>query len=416
MSIIKVNAIQHTSANDTNMTLFANGNVTMTTANSVLRVGNTAISNSGISVAGVGISQYSGMMKNRIINGDMRIDQRFAGAANTGASTNQHVIDRWLCKTMIAGRTRFQQNNTNGPGQSATQIATGFSNYFGANVVSSNTSYSAGDQYWILQCIEGLNIQDLNWGSSVASPATLSFWVYSSIAGTHAGCFANANADRSYPFTYTINTANTWQYQTITVPGDTTGSWFSNNGIGMYVIYNLGSGTTYQSSSGNSWQSSFYQSVTNAVNVQSSANGSFYLTGVQLEKGLQATSFDFRHYGTELSLCQRYYQKTFDQATVPGSWSRNTGQGIGQCHNSGFFRLQHRFAVPMRSAPSVITYDSAGSSARVDYYASGSWNNGGTLSYGINSNQGGFWTGHDIASSTETQFAYAASAEYSIQN
>ena len=369
-----------------NAGIYYSGNnvIVSTSGNTALTVGpsgNVAISNS-FSISGQFVTPYSGMMKNRIINGDMRIDQRFAGAANTGVTgTNQYVTDRWLCRTMIAGRTRFQQNNTNGPGQSATQIATGFSNYFGANVVSSNTSYSAGDQYYILQCIEGSNIQDLNWGSSVASPATLSFWVYSSIAGTHAGCFTNANANRSYPFTYTINTANTWQYQTITVPGDTTGSWFSNNGIGMYVIYNLGTGTTHRSSSGNSWQSSFYMSVTNAVNVQDSANGSFYLTGVQLEKGSQATAFDFRHFTTELQLCQRYYQKTYEIGTIPGSVTSTSyfvGTTIMESSTTSWGAV-HRFPVEMRATPTNTPYKTDGTAGRLDYFTSGTGANSGIV-------------------------------------
>jgi hypothetical protein len=184
MSIIKVNAIQHTSANGSNMTMFANGNVSMTTANSILTVANTVISNSGISVGGLGISQYSGMMKNRIINGDFRIDQRFAGAANNNfTSGGQHVVDRWYHGSggnIPAGRMRFQQNNTHGPGSSATQIATGFPYYFGANVISSNT-VSTTEYIFISQSIEGFNISDLGWGTANASPVTLSFWAYSSI-------------------------------------------------------------------------------------------------------------------------------------------------------------------------------------------------------------------------------------------
>jgi hypothetical protein len=312
---------------NSNVGLFISGNTVNVSANSI-SVGTTVISNSGVSVGGLGISQYSGMMKNRIINGDMRIDQRFNGAANTGVTgANQYVVDRWLCRTLISGRTRFQQNNTNGPGSSATQAATGFVSYFGANTVIANSSFGAGDQYWLLQCVEGNNIADLGWGTANAQPVTLSFWVYSSIAGTHAGSISNSNADRSYPFIYTISSANTWQHQNITIPGDTTGSWLSNNNIGMYVVYNLGSGSTYIASSGNSWQSGFYESVTGAVNPQGNANGSFYLTGVQLEEGSVATPFEFRHYTTELQLCQRYlaYFGNYDLEYIGTAFLYSTG-------------------------------------------------------------------------------------------
>ena len=294
-----------------NAGIYYSGNnvIVSTSGNTALTVGpsgNVAISNS-FSISGQFVSAYSGMMKNRIINGDMRIDQRFNGAANNSRVGIQYVVDRWYAGATGAARFRSQQNNTNGPGSSATQTATGFPNYFGANVISSNASYDASDTYYYAQPIEGLNIFDLGWGTANAAPVTLSFWVYSSIPGSHSGTIANGPANRSYPFTYTISTANTWQYQTITIPGDTTGIWFTNNNIGMYVSLNMGSGSTYTTSSGNSWQAGYVQYVTGTNQVQSYANGSFYLTGVQLEKGSQATAFDFRHYTTELQLCQRYY-------------------------------------------------------------------------------------------------------------
>ena len=117
-------------------------------------------------------------MKNRIINGDMRIDQRFAGAANNNIAGNQYVIDRWWYSVNYsANKLRFQQNNTNGPGQTATQSATGFANYFGANVISSNTVSASGDAWQVGQLIEGLNMADLNWGTSNAKYVTISFWV-----------------------------------------------------------------------------------------------------------------------------------------------------------------------------------------------------------------------------------------------
>ena len=242
-------------------------------------------------ITGINYALGPQTMKNRIINGDMRIDQRFAGAANNNIAAGLYVVDRWFYYGTGANKLRFQQNNTNGPGSSSTQTSTGFLNYFGANVVSSNT-VSSGDAWTIIQCIEGLNVADLAWGTANASPVTLSFWVYSSIAGTHGGTIRNGNADRSYPFSYSITSANTWQYQTITIPGDTSGSWFSNNNIGMYLSYSLGVGSTISTSG--SWQAGNYSGFTGAVQVVSNANGSFYLTGVQLEKGTQATSWDWR--------------------------------------------------------------------------------------------------------------------------
>ena len=225
------------------------------------------VSANSVVIAPIGYALGPQTMKNRIINGDMRIDQRFSGAANTSINgASQYVIDRWAGYSNIpTGKLRFQQNNTNGPGSSTTQTATGFSNYFGANTTSSNTVNST-DLWLTFQCIEGYNIADLNWGTANASPITLSFWSYSSIAGTHGGVVQNGPQTRSYVFSYNITTANTWQYQTITIPGDTTGSWWSNNNIGMYVLYNLGTGSTYLGSP-NSWGSTTYFAPTGSVQV-----------------------------------------------------------------------------------------------------------------------------------------------------
>jgi hypothetical protein len=333
----------------------ANG-VSLFTNNSPVLTGNVAVSgaNSFININGINISPYSGMMKNRIINGDMRIDQRFAGAANNNTANWQYVVDRWAHFGTSVAKIRCQQNNTNGPGSSATQAATGFLNYFGANVVSSNT-INAGDVWDLMQSIEGHNTADLGWGTANAAPVTLSFWSYSSIAGTHGGCILSSNGSRSYPFTYSINTANTWQYQTITIPGDTSAvgtNWYANNNIGMYVLYMLSCGTNYATGQMNTWNNGVvYPSVgNNVVQVVNNANGSFYLTGVQLEKGLQATAFEFRHYTTELSLCHRYYYRL----TNPANY---TYIGNGRSINATYGDVLIHVPVPMRVTP-VLGYSS----------------------------------------------------------
>ena len=241
-----------------------------------------------------------------------------------------------------------------GPGSTATQSATGFINYFGANVVSS-VAVGSTDYYQLDHIIEGYNIADLNWGTANASPITLSFWSYSSIAGTHGGVVQNGPQTRSYVFSYNITTANTWQYQTITIPGDTTGSWWSNNNIGMYVLYNLGTGSTYLGSP-NSWGSTTYFAPTGSVQVVNNANGSFYLTGVQLEKGTQATSFDWRHYGYELSLCQRYYCKTYNQGTNPGATTTSGFIAAIPSSTSFYEWIGMKWPVVMRTTPLITIY------------------------------------------------------------
>jgi hypothetical protein len=381
--------------------------------------GNVAFANSNFSIAGQTISAYSGMMKNRIINGNMRIDQRFAGAANNNIAAPQYQVDRWYHQGIVAGKLRFQQNNTNGPGSSATQLVTGFSNYFGANVVSSNTVNSS-DYWFMVQPIEGLNVADLNWGTPSASPVTLSFWSYSSIAGTHSGSILSSNVARSYPFSYTINTANTWQYQTITIPGDTssTANWYSNNNIGMYVIYSLGVGST-QSGTAGSWASYNFWAATGAVQVVNNANGSFYLTGVQLEKGSQATAFEFRHYTTEFDLCRRYFQKSYNDDVIPGT-STDVSIVVAGDWNGGERGISVPLPIRMRASPTVKMWDRAGNinkySSLNSTGASGTWyDNFGSLTL-ASSGQSNFLFYPGSSSSLITAIHFWASAELGPQN
>ena len=248
--------------------------------------------------------------KNRIINGDMRIDQRNAGASvATTAIPAIYSLDRWRNAFSQASKYTIQQNSG-----SITPPA-GFRNYLGI-VSSSAYSVLSNDYFWIQQSIEGFNCADLAWGTANASSVTLSFWVRSSLTGTFGGAFNNASGNRSYPFTYTISAANTWEYKTITVAGDTTGTWATDNSIGINVFFGLGVGSTFSGTAG-AWAASNFVSATGATSVVGTNGATFYITGVQLEKGSTATSFDYRPYGTELQLCQRYFQ-TFVEPRLRG--------------------------------------------------------------------------------------------------
>jgi hypothetical protein len=357
------------------------------------------------------------MMKNRIINGDFRIDQRFNGAANNNLNGNavQHVVDRWWGTGTVGPRLRFQRNNTNGPSTSATQLATGFANYFGANTISSNT-VNAADMWRMSQVIEGFNIADLAWGTASASPVTLSFWSYSSIPGTHGGSIVNIGGNRSYPFSYTINTANTWQYQTITIPGDTTGSWNTGNDVGMYLFYDLGYGSNWQQSAG-SWYSGNYQTANDTVKIVNNANGSFYLAGVQLEKGSQATPFEFRHYTTELQLCQRYLAHfgNYDNEYIGTAFIYSTG-------TSGTTQSLV-FPVKMRTKPTGLVTSGASNFAVADGDSGSSLTalnlqssnpSSMTLSFTVGASRTTFRS-HTLYASTSGQYFYV-SAELVTQN
>jgi len=238
--------------------------------------------------------------KNRIINGAMVIDQRNAGASVTAGATDAYTLDRWQYGASQASKFTIQQN-----AGSVTPPA-GFTNYLG---ITSSSAYSVGanDFFRMSQNIEGFNVADLGWGTANAQTVTLSFLVRSSLTGTFGGAILNgSNANYSYPFTYSIPVANTWTTISVTIAGPTGGSWVSGNGNAVKVQFGLGVGTTYSGTAG-SWSANLYVSATGATSVVGTNGATFYITGVQLEKGSTATSFDYRPYGQELMLCQRYF-------------------------------------------------------------------------------------------------------------
>jgi len=232
--------------------------------------------------------------KNRIINGDMRIDQRNNGASVTPTDA-QYTIDRWN-----AGLTQASKFSV----QRSTVAPAGFTNSL---LVTSLSAYSvaAGDLFRVSQYIEGFNAADLGWGAAGAQTVTLSFWVRSSLTGTFSGALLNSAVNRSYPFTYSISAANTWEQKSVTIAGDTSGTWLTDSGIGIRVGFSLGAGATFSGTAG-AWAGATYTAATGAVSVVGTNGATFYITGVQLEKGSTATSFDYRPYGTELALCQGY--------------------------------------------------------------------------------------------------------------
>jgi hypothetical protein len=254
--------------------------------------------------------------RNRIINGAMVIDQRNAGASGT---TNGYTIDRWAYYGASASKGTWQQN-----AGSVTPPA-GYTNYLG---FTSSSAYTVGasENFAIYQFIEGYNSSDLGFGAAGASTVTLSFWVRSSLTGTFGGALLNSAVNRSYPFTYSISSANTWEQKSIIIAGDTSGTWLTTNGVGIQVNFGLGTGSTYSGTAG-AWASALYVSAIGATSVVGTNGATWYVTGVQLEKGNIATSFDVRPYGTELQLCQRYFYKA-DPITIP-CFATTTTRAIG---------------------------------------------------------------------------------------
>jgi len=289
------------------------------------------------------------IMKNRCINGAMVIDQRNAGASVT-ANDGVFGVDRFQYHATQSSKGTLQQN------AGSITPPTGFSNYLGFTS-SSAYSITSTDQFNIWQKIEGYNIADLGWGTANAKTVTLSFQVYSSLTGTFGGSIFNRTGARSYPFTYTISLANTWTTISITIAGDTSGSWNTDNNIGMYVLFGLGVGSTYSGAAG-SWSSNLYYSATGATSVVGTNGATFYITGVQLEVGSSATGYEYRQYGQELALCQRYYQRYNADSSlstfINGALCSSSTSGNGGC-----LLITTMRATPTldSSAASTFTYD-----------------------------------------------------------
>ena len=280
-------------------------------------------------------------MRNRIINGAMVIDQRNAGASINNGAGGLYSLDRWATYGAQASKFSIQQN-----AGSVTPPA-GFKNYLGITSLSAYT-VGASESFSIRQYIEGFNTADLNFGSASAVTVTLSFWVRSSLTGSFGGCFYNSAGDRFYAFGYTINSANTWEYKTITLAGDTTGTWIgATNGIGIVVQFSLGAGASV-SGSANSWTSSTALQPTGATSVVGTNGATFYLTGVQFERGTQATPFDWRPYPVELNMCYRYYSKV-------GGTNGNEMANVGsfQCYSSTQTAGSLIYPVEMRASPTL---------------------------------------------------------------
>ena len=360
-------------------------------------------------------SSSNGFMRNRIINGEMRIDQRYVGAAVTiPAATSTYTIDRWIAYGTAASKFTCQQTPSATETGYATRVGAGFTNYL-AMVSAAATTPAATDIYFVGQKIEGFNIADLAWGSASAKTVTLSFWVNSSVAGTYGGSLLNTAGSRSYVFSYTINSTNTWEQKTITISGDTTGTWVVNNGIGIQLYFDMGTGTTYKGTAG-SWSGSLYYGATGGTNLIATSGATFYITGVQLEAGSVATPFERRMYSTELSLCQRYYQKTYGQSFAPGAATTLNLVGFPICGNTGTDYTSLSFILPMRAAPSSISlWDGNGNANAFSRYIAGAWSHNTTSAItSANIGENGFslsYTGTPFTMGTPYSVHYAASAE-----
>jgi len=264
----------------------------------------------------------------------MVIDQRKSRASVTRAP-GAYFLDRWNYQASQASKFTVQQN------AGSVTPPVGFSNYMGFTVASA-VSIGSTDYFYFRQPIEGFNFADCGWGTANAKTVTLSFQVYSSLTGTFGGALVNSATNRSYPFSYTVSSANTWTTASITIAGDTSGTWIgATNGVGVYVNFSLGVGSTYSNTAG-SWAGALYVNATGATSVVGTNGATFYITGVQLEVGSSATGFEYRQYGQELINCYRY------------CWvASGTPSYIGRCVNTNTIGTGIVFPTMMRATPTV---------------------------------------------------------------
>ena len=314
---------------------------------------------------------------NRIINGDMRIDQRNNGASGTALG---YTCDRWQYSAGLAGKGNWQRSNAAG--------TPGFPYSLG---FASSSAYAslAGDYFYFGQIIEADMVSDFRWGTASAQSVTLSFWVYSSLTGTFSGAVENAATTRSYPFTYSIPVASTWTKIAVTIPGDTAGTWVMSGNVGsMQVLFDLGTGTTFRGPA-NAWASANYVGATGSVSVVGTNAALFYLTGVKLEIGSVATPFNRQSLAKSMVDCQRYYQ-TSGNVCLEG-YSSGASATVG---STIWFQAQ------MRAMPTLV-------------HSGESYSNGSGLAFDqITQNVcRALWTGNGAGRSAISGLSFNLSAE-----
>lgn len=297
------------------------------------------------------ISCTTGLMfRNRIINGDFRLDQRNAGASFTPTVVGKtYTLDRWWGWCAVGSKFSVQRSTE-------VPVGRGFTN---SVLVTSLSPYSTpvGGYYGFGQYIEGYNIADMGFGTASATTATLSFWARSSIAGTFSVSLENGSFNRSYIFNYTISSVNTWQYFTLPFTADTTGTWDSTTGQGLRIWWDLGSSDTTYAAAAGSWLAADVLRTTGAVSLVGTNAATLYIAGAQLEKGSAATPFEFRPFAIELALCQRYFQL---YNTSGGSGVSNGILGIGHVNSTSTVQVAIPLKVSMRVGPTSFTNTAVG--------------------------------------------------------
>jgi hypothetical protein len=345
-----------------------------------------------------------GMFRNRIINGDMRIDQRNAGNATTNIN-GSYTLDRFVIYKGGTLTINVQQVAT-------PSTLTGFQKCLKLSVGTQQASLTASDYGIIMHPIEGLNISDFMWGTANAQSITISFWIYASNTGTFSLFLRNGANNRSYVTNYTVSSANTWQYITTTISGDTTGTWAVNNTVGIILGFCFGVGTGIQTTA-NLWQGVSYIGTSSTTNFFANSVGSaIYITGVQLEKGTIATPFEFRPYQVEFQLCQRYYEKSYDDNVVPGTSSGGVNSLSGVAMDANRLIVTALYKVPKRIAGNVIIYSEGGTVGKFGTVPGGDIGSGAyAAAAGVLSWREAYNPGGGLAAGTAYRVHYTTNSE-----
>jgi len=302
---------------------------------------------SKIETQALDVGQIGGR-RNLIINGAMQIDQRNSGSAVTGISdTLNYIPDRFQIRVDGSGSGRMTA-------QQVTDAPANFKNSLKITVTTPDASPTASEGYAIRQSIEGQNMSHLNFGTSDAQTITVSFYVKSSVTGDFSLNLGNGSSTRWYGALYTVNTADTWERKTVTLVGDTTGTWASDNTSGLVVVFGLGGGSS-RTTTADAWQtlSGTQTFTTGGTNLFATSSATFQITGVQLEVGSVATPFEHRSYGEELLACYRYYYKLFPE--ISGSYCSGSIYAYSTANAVG----NGMFPVKMRIAPTAIEISAA---------------------------------------------------------
>ena len=327
------------------------GNINSTGVSTITTLRTTSII--GVTTAGITTAYISSIndgsisgFRNLITNGEMVLDQRNSGSAVTinsdGFGGRLFPVDRFPVQRAGTIVITAQQDTVAPPN---------FQNSVKLTVTTADSSVAATDYAFINHRLEGYTASPLRYGTSAAKEATLSFWVRSSITGTYCIGISNYADNRAHVKEYTINSANTWEYKTITITGDTTGTWEKTNSGGMNISWTLLAGLDYQATA-NTWHTSVKLATSNQTQWGSTSSATFYLTGVQLELGNTASVFERRSYGQELALCQRYCHRWGGDGSSSSQYIR-WPMGTWVSSNQVIVGIPH--PVTMRTASKSLT-------------------------------------------------------------